>query len=305
MCRLAICASRTSTIVLSRTGFVDAGSEHALHQAYLLLPPAVCPAGFIGQNKSQEAVPRALHWDHLTSTVTSTETSWHPDKSSSLFDVPFSGLGSTERARMLIKFFLIAQVSDQHLVSSVRDNGVTLTVLPSPQCCVAILRGCFNVVRLMLLTSGDEQNPGPYSHSDECSQRELMKHILREQKETNKTLKQLSSNIKHVETIVADLQERMTVIENERGLWKECEDRIVHCEESCKSTMMQVEFLASKVDDLENRSRRNNLVIYGLRESSDEDVKTLEEEVHGILKKILGIEINSIERVHRIGTKQS
>nr|XP_054919171.1 uncharacterized protein LOC126547689 isoform X4 [Dermacentor andersoni] len=110
MCRLAICASRTSTIVLSRTGFVDAGSEHALHQAYLLLPPAVCPAGFIGQNKSQEAVPRALHWDHLTSTVTSTETSWHPDKSSSLFDVPFSGLGSTERARMLIKFFLIAQL---------------------------------------------------------------------------------------------------------------------------------------------------------------------------------------------------
>ncbi|XP_072142193.1 uncharacterized protein [Dermacentor andersoni] len=96
-------------IVLSRTGFVDAGSEHALHQAYLLLPPAVCPAGFIGQNKSQEAVPRALHWDHLTSTVTSTETLWHPDKSSSLFDVPFSGLGSTERARMLIKFFLIAQ----------------------------------------------------------------------------------------------------------------------------------------------------------------------------------------------------
>ncbi|XP_070387823.1 uncharacterized protein [Dermacentor albipictus] len=96
-------------IVLSRTGFVDAGSEHALHQAYLLLPLAVCPAGFIGRNKSQEAVPRALHWDHLTSTVTSTETPWHPDKSSSLFDVTFSGLGSTERVRMLIEFFLIAQ----------------------------------------------------------------------------------------------------------------------------------------------------------------------------------------------------
>ncbi|XP_070387820.1 uncharacterized protein [Dermacentor albipictus] len=88
-------------IVLSRTGFVDAGSEHALHQAYLLLPLAVCPAGFIGRNKSQEAVPRALHWDHLTSTVTSTETPWHPDKSSSLFDVTFSGLGSTERFLLL------------------------------------------------------------------------------------------------------------------------------------------------------------------------------------------------------------
>ncbi|XP_070389853.1 uncharacterized protein [Dermacentor albipictus] len=98
-------------IVLSRTRFVDAGSEHALHQAYLLLPLAVCPAGFIGRNKSQEAVPRALHWDHLTSTVTSTETPWHPDKSSSLFDVTFSGLRSTERVRMLIKFFLIAQSS--------------------------------------------------------------------------------------------------------------------------------------------------------------------------------------------------
>ncbi|XP_070386896.1 uncharacterized protein [Dermacentor albipictus] len=294
-------------IVLSRTGFVDAGSEHALHQAYLLLPLAVCPAGFIGRNKSQEAVPRALHWDHLTSTVTSTETPWHPDKSSSLFDVTFSGLGSTERVRMLIEFFLIAQVSDQHLVSSTRDNDVTLMVLPSPQCCVAILQDCFNVVCLMLLTFGDvEQNPGPDSDSDECSQRELMKRILREQKETNKTLKQLSSNIKHVETIVADLQERMTVIENERRLWKECEDKIVHCEESCKSTMTQVEFLASKVDDLENRSRRNNLVIYGLRESSAEDVKTLEEEVRdSLFRKILGIEVNSIERLHKIGTKQS
>ncbi|XP_070386560.1 uncharacterized protein [Dermacentor albipictus] len=97
-------------IVLSRTRFVDAGSEHALHLAYLLLPLAVCPAGFIGRNKSQEAVPRALHWDHLTSTVTSTETPWHPDKSSSLFDITFSGLRSTERVRMLIKFFLIAQL---------------------------------------------------------------------------------------------------------------------------------------------------------------------------------------------------
>lgn len=133
-----------------------------------------------------------------------------------------------------------------------------------------------------------------------------MKRILREQKETNKTLKQLSSNIKHVETIVADLQERMTVIENERGLWKECAEKMVHCEESCKSTMTQVEFLALKVDDLENRSRRNNLIIYGLSESSDEDVRTLEAKVRDdIFKKILGIEIDSIERVHRIGRKQS
>ncbi|XP_070377607.1 uncharacterized protein [Dermacentor albipictus] len=114
-------------IVLSRTGFVDAGSEHALHQAYLLLPLAVCPAGFIGRNKSQEAVPRALHWDHLTSTVTSTETPWHPDKSSSLFDVTFSGLGSTERVRMLIEFFLIAQnegAPTWHAAPALADDGI-------------------------------------------------------------------------------------------------------------------------------------------------------------------------------------
>lgn len=62
--------------------------------------------------------------------------------------------------------------------------------------------------------------------------------------------------------------------------------------------------LRAKVDDLENRSRRNNLVVYGVEESHEEDSK--KQKVNGdIFRKILGVEINSIERMHRIGQRNA
>nr|XP_054924218.1 uncharacterized protein LOC126526716 [Dermacentor andersoni] len=62
--------------------------------------------------------------------------------------------------------------------------------------------------------------------------------------------------------------------------------------------------LVIKVDDMENRSRRNNLVIYGVTEDSDEEARTLENKIkEGIFKDILALEVKSIERIHRIGNR--
>lgn len=64
--------------------------------------------------------------------------------------------------------------------------------------------------------------------------------------------------------------------------------------------------LAEKVDDLENRSCRNNIVVYGVKEDREEDSAELERKVNEeIFKKILGVEKNSIERIHRIGPKHA
>lgn len=60
--------------------------------------------------------------------------------------------------------------------------------------------------------------------------------------------------------------------------------------------------LEARIDDLENCSRRSNLIVYDLPETEGETSKTLEEAVNeGIITKILDLEPVAIERIHRLG----
>lgn len=78
------------------------------------------------------------------------------------------------------------------------------------------------------------------------------------------------------------------------------------CEEYVNAECKEVAQLNKKVDDLENRSRRNNIVIFGLNETVDENNADLEQRVtKEILDGMLGVQVKSIERVHRIGKKHN
>lgn len=75
------------------------------------------------------------------------------------------------------------------------------------------------------------------------------------------------------------------------------EDRIV----SMENVMAD---LVDKIDDLENRSRRNNLVIFGVPETDDETAESL----HGAVVNRLfcdtfGLPVVTTERVHRLGRR--
>ncbi|XP_049266808.1 uncharacterized protein LOC125756318 [Rhipicephalus sanguineus] len=60
--------------------------------------------------------------------------------------------------------------------------------------------------------------------------------------------------------------------------------------------------LILKVDDLENRSRRNNLIIYGVKEAVEEDQPCLEQIVSKeIFQDLLNIRDVPFQRIHRIG----
>lgn len=97
---------------------------------------------------------------------------------------------------------------------------------------------------------------------------------------------------------------RITSIEDELSRFRQCEQKISECESCCKSMNEQLHELVNKVDDMENRSRRNNLVIYGVTEDSDEEARTLENKIkEGIFKDTLDLEVKSIERIHRIGNR--
>lgn len=59
--------------------------------------------------------------------------------------------------------------------------------------------------------------------------------------------------------------------------------------------------LTDKNDDLENRSRRNNLVVYGLEEPVNETPASLLDSVTELLTRKLSVTCDAIERCHRLG----
>ncbi|XP_040077617.1 uncharacterized protein LOC120849453 [Ixodes scapularis] len=57
--------------------------------------------------------------------------------------------------------------------------------------------------------------------------------------------------------------------------------------------------------DLENRSRRNNLVIFGLPEKDNESTEELKQTVtKDVFQKVIGVTVTSVERIHRLGRKR-
>ena len=63
------------------------------------------------------------------------------------------------------------------------------------------------------------------------------------------------------------------------------------------------ENIHNKLIDLEDRSRRNNKRIGGVKEDSKESWEECEKRVHSLLKKRLDIKSVGIKRVHRTGRK--
>lgn len=118
-----------------------------------------------------------LHRQWLTNTVTSTENP-HLDRiNAGRTDGSFSGLGGTRKDRMLIPLLFVIQVGAQY-TSSIRDDSLTLTVLPSPHFLLETVKDCADI--MLLLTAGDiETNPGPTSDAESESSftNDLLKKI--------------------------------------------------------------------------------------------------------------------------------
>lgn len=73
------------------------------------------------------------------------------------------------------------------------------------------------------------------------------------------------------------------------------------------SLKKEIYMLQQKIDILENHSRRNNLVFYGIEESEAETWSDCEKKIVSILKTYLHLEISldCFERAHRLGEKKS
>lgn len=137
---------------------------------------------------------------------------------------------------------------------------------------------------LLLLCGDVELNPGP----DDPSTRELLEKILLGQTKLTEEVAALRTQHTSMEKRLADWDARFSEIEKQTVPVDNLE--------------RTVKFLDPKITDLEDRSRRSNLVVFGVSEDEDETKAVFRRKVlTDIFSTKLEITCKSVGRIHRLG----
>lgn len=140
---------------------------------------------------------------------------------------------------------------------------------------------------MLLVLSGDvEVNPGPD-----------MKIIMEQ-------LKAIAKDIQDIKNEKVTTNDRLSAIEQKLESFSTLQTTVSACQEKITELEANIKTISKKLDDLENRSRRANLIIYGIEEKDTENSEILERVVSDeIFGKLLNTPISGIERIHRLGKK--
>lgn len=155
-----------------------------------------------------------------------------------------------------------------------------------------LLSTCF---ALLLLCAGDvEANPGPKIDDVLALMREF-------HGETTATLAELKNDIHSITS-------RILVIEGDLKKITQIETKFEGVGVSVrevKSSITKVnEELTDVVDDMNNRMRRNNLIVRGLPETEKEGYEESENIVKEFFSTYLKVQTGDIERAHRLGKRR-
>lgn len=155
-----------------------------------------------------------------------------------------------------------------------------------------VLSSC---LALLLLCAGDvELNPGP-----------KIEDVLVLMKEFHE---QTSSSLNEIKQDIANIKAEINAMGLNIGGVPLIKDKFDAVNESVKEVKMSIvkttENLADAVDDMNNRMRRNNLIVKGLPEKAKEDYAESEKIVKEFLSHHLRIKVGVIERAHRLGKKR-
>lgn len=156
---------------------------------------------------------------------------------------------------------------------------------------------------LLLLLCGDiESNPGPASRS---SRQTTLSQSQQGDLSVELSLKDILFEIKESRTEVTDKIDSLTTTMNAK--FEEIAEENKNLREELETTKQKNEEIMNKLADLEDRSRRNNLVISGVDESYRETWEQTEAKLVNDIKNKLGVHLQDldIERAHRIGKAMS
>nr|XP_037280068.1 uncharacterized protein LOC119173281 [Rhipicephalus microplus] len=205
----------------------------------------------------------------------------------------FTGHGGTAMATSLYPSVFFAQVGGKHSYTSFRTDWRGIVVLPCPATCACLFVDAWTVI-LILLAGDVEQNPGP----DTDDLIKMVNTMLASQEELKTKIENLATAHDKLEsTVNARMNDVMVAMKKQKVEIKELQTEVT----ALKGNLQQHQ---RRLDDLEGRSRRHNLVIFGFPEPDCENATELRKKIiEELIGDKLGVVANSVERIHRVGKK--
>ncbi|XP_037508477.2 uncharacterized protein LOC119384916 [Rhipicephalus sanguineus] len=241
--------------------------------------------------------PKAL-WT-ATSSSTSTASPYikaHPPQA------PPRGLCDCTSTQPSNPLIFAMQVSKSYTLFAKKSSNYVLVQFPSPRCCLAIAAECVSVIHSLLMLSGDvETNPGPSGNDAVLT--ELQK-IAAGQSKVITEVQSLKSQLNTTDRTITDLCKRMTALEAHYQALIPLGNDIEKMRADTSSMSRKIEELEDRLDDAENRSRRNNLIFYGISDPTDSETwNDSEKLIIDFCSNNLGIPVgpHDFERAHRLG----
>lgn len=150
------------------------------------------------------------------------------------------------------------------------------------------------LILLSILAWDVELNPGPAK----TPEMEVLKCLQSEQETLISKLNVIESRFEKNENILMGVKDNLGQTQNQiRDISKIVTEQAA----IIRQLMQQVKDLQKKTNDLENRSRRKNLVFYGVDDKTSESWDESKAIIKNICKTSLGMELESVERAHRLG----
>ncbi|XP_037582579.1 uncharacterized protein LOC119466154 [Dermacentor silvarum] len=194
------------------------------------------------------------------------------------------------------------QVSQPYALFSKKSSNYFLVQLPSPHCCVAIAVECAHIIHALLILAGDvETNPGP--DIPESLLTELRK-LIAGQNQLITEIQGLKSQLTSTDKAITDLSKRMNDLEGHYQTLLPIRNEVDAMRTTTEQAIFRIYELEARIDDAENRSRRDNLIFYGIPEpSGSETTADCERLIVDLCRDKLQLMIDpkEIERAHRIG----
>lgn len=166
-------------------------------------------------------------------------------------------------------FHFVLHVSDCLTTKCYRSDDHFLVLVYCPHFVKCVILSVLSLP-INLLSCGDiEANPGPCKN-------EMLSKILAGQDKISNTIKKVQTSQNEIEKKFCALTERLGRLERQLTDLNSLNSKVNDMETSVSSVKKQLSALISKMDDLENKSRRNNLLIYGTDEPSNKTKECLQ-----------------------------
>ncbi|XP_077531276.1 uncharacterized protein LOC144143388 [Haemaphysalis longicornis] len=230
-------------------------------------------------------------------------------------------------------FLQFVQVCNSYSLYAKRTSNRNLLLFPCPHVVCNLFDDCIDVFGMLLLCCGDvERNPGPLKKSKERTdetveapskeptiplasdsewQKEILQH-LRDlklqsgvltggQADLLKAVNEVKAAQESVESKLVAITERLTALEARTESIGTIEHALQATRESISGITTANETLRSRLDDMEDRSRRNNLVFHGLSDSNEKWNETEAKVMAAVAQYIdPSLTTDEIERAHRL-----